>query len=318
MRTIRGIKSSISAAMLMTAISLSPLPGLAGSAQASEIKYVVNGQAVTSYDIQRRAAFLKLQRKKGNLGAMAAEEMVNQELQAQELARLRIRVTDDQVNASYKRFAEGNKMTTKQLDGILSQSGVTTSHFKQYIRAQMGWGQALSQRARGGASGKPMTEQEMVRKMLERGGSKPTATEYLMQQVIFVVPPKERAAKLAKRRAEAEAMRSRFNGCNATREFAKGLIDVTVRDLPRMLAPQLPPDWADAIKATKVGGATKVRETDKGIEFIGICRAKEVSDDRVAQMLFQQEGAPKDSADGDALSKTYTEELRSRAKIVQR
>lgn len=317
MRTHWAIKSVFSAAVLMTAVSLSPVPGFVGQAQASEIKYVVNGQAVTSYDIQRRVAFLKLQRKRGNLAATAAEEMVNQELQSQEIARLRIRITDDQVAAAYKRFAEGNKMTTKQLDGILNQSGVTSTHFKQYIRAQMGWGQALSQRARGGPSGKPMTEQDMVRKMLERGGEKPSATEYMLQQVIFVVPPKERAAKLAKRRSEAEAMRSRFNGCESTRQFAKGLVDVTVRDLGRVLAPQLPGDWADAIKATKVGGATKVRDTERGVEFIGICRAKEVSDDRVAQMLFQQEGAPKD-ANAEALANTYTQELRDRAKIVQR
>lgn len=311
-----AIKTIVSASFLAAAV-VAPLPAFVGQAQASEIKYVVNGKAVTSYDIQRRAAFLKLQRKKGNLNAMASEEMVNQELQAQELARLRIRISDDQVAASYKRFAEGNKMTTKQMDQILTQSGVTPSHFRQYIRAQMGWGQALSQRARGGRSGKPMTEQELVRKMLERGGEKPSATEYMLQQVIFVVPAKERGAKLAQRRSEAEKMRSRYNGCDSTRSFAKGLIDVTVRDLGRVLEPQLPPDWADSIKATKVGGATKVRDTERGVEFIGICRAKEVSDDRVAQMIFQQEGAPKD-AGGEALSKTYMEELRGRAKIVPR
>lgn len=317
MRTNWAIRTVVSAALLLTASAIAPLPFSVVQAQASEIKYVVNGKAVTSFDIQRRVAFLKLQRKKGNLNATAADEMVNQELQAQEIARLRIRVTDDQVAASYKRFAEGNKMSIKQLDQILAQSGVTSAHFKQYIRAQMGWGQALSQRARGGPGGKPMTEQDMVRKMLERGGDKPSATEYMLQQVIFVVPPKERGAKMAKRRSEAESMRVRYNGCESTRQFAKGLIDVTVRDLGRVLAPQLPPEWAEAIKVTKVGGATKVRDTERGVEFIGICRAREVSDDRVAQMLFQQEGAPKD-ANSEALGKTYTEELRTRAKIVQR
>lgn len=316
MSTNWAIKTLVSAGLLALTIA-APLPAIVAPAQASEIKYVVNGKAVTSYDIQRRAAFLKLQRKKGNLNATAAEDMVNQELQAQELVRLRIRVTDEQVAASYKRFAEGNKMTTKQLDQIMNQSGVTSTHFKQYIRAQMGWGQALSARARGGPGGKALTEQEMVRKMLERGGDKPSATEYMLQQVIFVVPPKERGSKMAKRRSEAENMRARYNGCESTRQFAKGLIDVTVRDLGRVLAPQLPPDWADAIKATKVGGATKVRDTERGVEFIGICRAKEVSDDRVAQMMFQQEGAPKD-ASSEALSNTYMSELRERAKIVQR
>lgn len=301
-------------AMLAVLVTAVPATGFVTSSYASEIKYIVNGVPVTTYDIQRRTAFLKLQRRKGNLAKEAADEMIDQTLRSAEIRRLNIKVTDDQVNASYKRFAEGNKMTTKQLDGILNQSGVTTSHFKQYIRSQMGWGQALS--ARGRSGGGRMTEQEMVRKMMEKGGAKPSATEYMLQQVIFVVPTKERAATLGKRKREAEAMRARFNGCNATREFAKGLIDVTVRDLPRVLEPALPPEWADSIKATKSGGATPVRETDKGVEFIGICRAREVSDDRVAQMLFQKEGDGGGNQGADELSKKYTTELRTKAKIV--
>jgi len=304
------------AMMLAIGATFVPVTGFVTPSYASEIKYIVNGVPVTTYDIQRRAAFLKLQRRKGNLAKEAADEMIDQTLRAAEIKRLNIKVTDDQVAASYKRFAEGNKMTTKQLDGIMTQSGVTPSHFKQYIRSQMAWGQALSARGRGGGGGGRMTEQEMVRKMMEKGGGKPSATEYMLQRIIFVVPPKERAATLAKRKREAEAMRARFNGCNSTREFAKGLIDVTVLDVGRVLAPALPSDWADSIKATKTGGATPVRETDKGIEFIGVCRAREVSDDRVAQMLFQKEGESGGGEGTDELSKKYTAELRAKAKIV--
>ncbi len=111
-------------------------------------------------------------------------------------------------------------------------------------------------------------------------------------------------------------MRARFNGCNTTREFAKGLIDVTVRDLGRVLAPQLPPEWADQIKATKVGGATAARETDRGIEFIGICSSREVSDDKVAQMVFQSEGSNDKAA--EELSQKYMDELKAKARIVKR
>ncbi|TIW79773.1 MAG: peptidylprolyl isomerase, partial [Mesorhizobium sp.] len=140
--------------------------------------------------------------------------------------------------------------------------------------------------------------------------------EYMLQQVIFVVPASERAATLAKRKREADAMRARFSGCNTTREFAKGLIDVTVRDLGRVLAPQLPTDWAEQIKATKVGGATPTRETERGVEFIGICSSREVSDDKAAQMVFQAEGT--NDKDADELSKKYVAELRQKAKIVER
>ena len=284
------------------------------TAAASEIAVIVNRQPITSYDIQRRAAFMKLQRRKGNLNEQAEQELIDQTLRATEAQRLGIRVTDEQVDAAYNNFAKSNKMTIKQLDGIMAQSGVTKSHFKEFIRAQMSWNQALG--ARGRRDSSTMSEQDVVRRMLQQGGAKPTATEYMLQQVIFVVPASERG-NMAKRKREAEAMRARFNGCNNTREFAKGLLDVTVKDLGRKLAPELPPDWAEQIKNTKVGGATAVRETQVGIEFIGICSSREVSDDRVAKLTFQAEGAEDDKA-GEELSKKYTAELREKATIVNR
>ncbi|MCV3210306.1 peptidylprolyl isomerase [Mesorhizobium sp. YC-39] len=310
MLSMRNYLFSAGLALLVAAASVS-ITATASPAFASEIKYVVNNIPITTGDIAHRAAFLKLQRKKGS----AADEMINQTLRVAEAKRLGIRISDAQVNAAYQRFATTNKMQLKQLDGVMAQSGVSKEHFKEFIRAQMAWNQALSARYRSGEGGS-VSEQDAVRRMLDKGGAKPSAMEYMLQQVIFVVPAAERSATLAKRKREADAMRARFNGCNTTREFAKGLIDVTVRDLGRVLAPQLPPDWAEQIKATKVGGATATRETDRGVEFIGICSSREVSDDKAAQMVFQSEGSNDKNA--DELSNKYVEELRKKARIVER
>ncbi|MBU0585181.1 MAG: peptidylprolyl isomerase [Alphaproteobacteria bacterium] len=293
--------------------AIESLTTLAGPAAASEIKLIVNRVPVTTYDIQRRVAFLKLQRRKGNLNAEAEQAMVDQALHNAEAQRLGVRITDDAVTEAYNRFAKGNKMTVKQLDGIMSQSGVTKAHFKEFIRSQMAWNQALAARNR--SEVRSMSEQDVVQRMLKQGGTKPTATEYMLQHIIFVVPASERG-KMASRKREAEAMRARFSGCERTRDFAKGLVDVTVRDLGRKFGPELPPEWAEQIKKTKVGGATGVRETNLGVEFIGICSSREVSDDRVAKMVFQLEGATDDKAED--LSKKYTEELREKANIVKR
>jgi peptidyl-prolyl cis-trans isomerase SurA len=296
---------------LLVSVTLLSTGATIPQAFASEIKYVVNNIPITTGDIAHRAAFFKLQRKKGDAG----QEMIDQTLRLAEARRLGIRISDAQVEAAYQRFASSNKMQISQLDGVMEKSGVSKDHFKEFIRAQMAWNQALSARYRSGQGGS-VTEQDAVRRMLDKGGAKPSATEYMLQQVIFVVPASERSATLAKRKREAEAMRARFNGCATTREFAKGLIDVTVRDLGRVLAPQLPTDWAEQIKATKVGGATGTRETERGVEFIGICSSREVSDDKVAQMVFQNEGSGDKNA--DELSKKYVEELKAKARIVKR
>jgi len=310
----KGVVRPFALAIMLAGLS-APLAGTQVQAQ-SQIRYVVNNQAVTSYDIQRRAAFLRIQNRRGNVQQLAAEEMIDQAVRAAEIRRRGIRVSDDQVAAAYERFARSNNMSPSQMNQVLNQTGVTPAHFREFIRAQMGWGQVLQQEAQ--RSGGLLSEQDVVQRMLQQGGNKPRATEYMLQQVIFVVPAAERG-KLAARKREAEALRQRFRGCDSTREFAKGLLDVTVRDLGRILEPELPPDWEKSIKATKAGAATPVRETERGAEFIGICSAREVSDDRVAQMVFQtqQDGGTPGGAE-EELSKKLTSELRAKAQIINR
>lgn len=310
------MKKQLCSAGMALLIATTFVPSLALMTQpayASTIKYIVNDTPITSEDIKHRAAFLRLQRRKGNAG----EEMVEQVLKLTEARRLGIRISDSQVNDAFERFAKNNKMKPAQLVQVMTSAGVTAQHFKEYIRTQMAWNAALGARYKA-EGGNLTSEQEAVRKMLDRGGAKPTATEYMLQQVIFVIPAAERGATLAKRKREAEAMRARFNSCNTTREFAKGLLDVTVRDLGRVLAPALPDEWADQIKKTKVGTATPVRETSRGIEFIGICSAREVSDDKVAQLVFESQAVGKNEDKTSALEKKYLAELRQRARIVER
>lgn len=303
--------SICAAALLACALAL-PLATTESHAQASKIEYTINKAPLTSYDIDRRQAFFRLQQRKGGRAA-AAEEMVNQTLRMQEAARLNIQIPDKQVDEAYANFAKSNKLTAKQLDQILSQTGVTRQHFREFIRAQMSWGQAMQARFQNRGR---MSEQQAVQRMLKDGGRKPSAKEYLLQQMIFVVPERERSKIMSKRMREAEAMRGRIQGCEGTHELAKSVIDVTVRNLGRTLELQLPPEWKELIVGTPAGKATKPRQTDRGVEFITVCSVREVSDDRVAQLVFQQDGKSEDELAAE-LDKTYLEELRKRAQIVK-
>jgi peptidyl-prolyl cis-trans isomerase SurA len=303
-------KAGLAIALTLTAAStVSVTPAAAATA---ELKYIVNTVPVTSYDIKNRQALLRLFRQKAD-AKKAADEMIDQVLKSKEMERLRINIGKEAVDASYANFAKQNQLQPQQLDQILAQAGLSRDHMKEFIRVQMGWSQALGARFR---STGPLTEQQMVRKVFELGGQKPTATEYMLQKVIFVVPAKERSQILAKRKREAEAMRQRYSGCGTTREFAKGLLDVTVQDIPRVLEPQLPPDWAKQIKAARPGTATTTRETEAGIEFIGVCSAREVSDDQAARMVLSTEGDLDEK--GKELSEKYLAELRKAAVIQNR
>lgn len=306
----KHILAAVMATALGTGLAMAPATVL-----ASEVKVIVNGTPITDYDISKRSAFLKLQRKKGGLANMAREELVDEALKRQELRRLNLLVGDGEVNDAFARFATNNKMTLAQLNSVLDKAGVTAQHFKEYIRIQMSWGRALATRNRS-QGGAKFTEQDAVQRMLKDGGKKPVSTEYQLQQVIFVVPANKRD-RLAKRRSEANAMRAKFNGCDGTRDIAKGTLDVTVRDLGKFIEQELPPEWAAQVKSTSVGHATATLDTDKGVEYLGVCATRQVSDDRVARMVFAQEqNSGKGDATAEAVDKKYLDELRAKAKIT--
>ena len=281
----------------------------------TQIPAVVNGEPITKLMIDRRAAFLKLRRAPASSRTAARDELIEDALKLQEGKRRGVNVTPDRVNEAYASFAKGNKLTLPQLNKILNQAGVTPSGFKDYIRAQITWSSLVAQR-NNGVGRSVLSEREAVARMLEAGGEKPTATEYFLQQVILVVPEGQRSnSVMTARKREGEALRRRFEDCDKTVGFASALRDVTVRDLGRKVGPELPPEWKGLIEKTEAGDATALRTTPRGVEFIGVCRARTVSDDRTARLIFAQQD--REAEGGDAATR-YLADLRKAAKIQTR
>jgi peptidyl-prolyl cis-trans isomerase SurA len=290
-------------------LRLAIVPALA----ASEIAVIVNKDPVTTFAIKQRASFLKLRRVQGDLTKAATDELIDEALKKQEIRRLGINVPDSAVETAFQKFASDNKLQPAQLSQVLSQVGFSDKAFKEYIRVQMGWGQAVQASMRSG--GGRLSESDAVQRMLSQGGNKPKTTEYTLQQVTFVIPEAKRAATKAARMQEANAMRSRFVSCADNYEVAKGVRDVTVRELGRVPQPALPERWKASISSIANIGPTPAQETERGIEYIVVCAQRSVSDDKIAAMVFQSEDNQKGKSEPDV---KLLKSLRDKASITRR
>lgn len=308
--------SSLLRSALMGLMALAVTGAIALPAQtafaASKIKVVVNNTPITTGDIARRVAFLRLQRQGGNTSKLAQEQLIDEALKRAEIARARMSVSTSEVDASFARFAANNKMSEKQLSQVLDQAGVGAAHFKQYIAVQMSWPRVVN--AKYGSGGR-LSNQELVTRMLEAGGEKPTTTEYFLQQVIFVVPDSKRNAILGRRQQEANASRAKFPGCDQSKVFAATMLDVSIRSLGRMMAQELPEDWKPLIEKAGENGTTATRVTPRGVEYLAICKKRQVSDDVAAEIVFRSEDLGKQNKSEDPNSAKFVEELRSKAQI---
>ncbi|WP_199925206.1 peptidylprolyl isomerase [Neorhizobium sp. SOG26] len=303
---------ALAAAVLAASVVVQPV---AQQAQAAEISAVVNKTAITSTDVAKRVAFLRLQRQKADTKS-AREAMVDEILKRQEVARMRMSVSTEDVDRAFERFAASNKMKPQQMSQILERAGVGVEHFKNYIAVQMSWPRLVN--ARYGSSRGRMSSEELVKRMQENK-EKPVTTEYFLQQVIFVVPASKRNAIMGKRQKEANTARTKFPGCEQSKDFAANYLDVSVRSLGRVLAPELPAEWKPLIEKTPENGTTATRVTERGVEFLAICNQRQVSDDFAAEVVFRAEDLGKEQkGGGNPNEKKYLDELRKKAIIEYR
>ena len=280
------------------------------------IRVLVNGEPITNFDVQRRQKFRQLRRLNASQDE-AVKELIDERIKLQEARTQGMLASDAQVEQAFENFARGNNSTPSRIGGDLDRMGVGASHFKQFIRAQMSWSRTAGAKLRSETTSK--TQAETMFELRKSGQAKPETTEYILQQVIFVVPDAERNRSRAQARmAEARAFRQRYQGCAGAVDLAKSLRDVAVKDLGRRLKPELPPEWASRIEKVEVGQLTEPQVTEKGVEMIGVCRSQVTSDDKAVQVVSQAQTFEALEEKGNDAAEGYLSELRKAATIVYR
>lgn len=86
------------------------------------VAVVVNKTAITNTDLARRIAFLKLRHETGDVAKKARQELIDEQLKRQEIARVGMSVSTTDVDQAFGRFAASNKLSTQQMGQILDKA----------------------------------------------------------------------------------------------------------------------------------------------------------------------------------------------------
>lgn len=308
-----NLKSKIFISTLLSACLLSYVPAYS----AGKIIVSVNGNAITDEDINHRIALLRMQHIPGNIPQLAKQQLIDDMLKNLEIENRNMAVSNKEVEMQYLDFAKRNHVSKAQLSALLEQNNITADHFKRYIATQMGWQRLLVSRYRAehGANGL-ISAQDAANEQIERGGIKPETTEYQLQQITFVLPDHVTNRIKQRRIREIKSFKRAFRGCDSSYDLSQRFNDVVIRDLGRVLKPALPDEWKNQVIKTRVGYTTPYIENSDGLVVIAVCGKRQVSDDRVAQLVFSiKKTQGNNLAIFNELNKKYMDELRKSARI---
>jgi peptidyl-prolyl cis-trans isomerase SurA len=326
----RGYSGRLRLSMACLVVLVAAL--LHGPAVAQQVTVIVNGEPITSYDIDQRSRFLQLTSHKQPPRQEVVDELINDKLKVQVAKRYKLDITDNDVNNAFANMGKRMRMTSEQLTQTLAQSSVDAKTLKARIHAEIAWTQIVRGKF---ASTLQIGDKEIREAMLSQGGkdnkdakddkdviqgsvekkddtAETKGVEFTMRPILFIVPHGTSGSGIEERKREAEGLRTRFQDCDSGLTLARSLRYVAVRDQIVKSSVDLVPALRQILDTTPVGHLTPPEVMDQGVQLFAICSKKETSGDtpeqrQVREKLFAQRF--------DEQSKRYLAELRRNAMI---
>ena len=293
------------------------LLGAMASAQASDIRAIVNNQPITRLDIDQHQRLMRLVNNGSSVSAQEAlQQLIDQRLQLEAASRMNIRISDAQVNQRLDGIASGTPLKTRKafLQGLQAQLGIYPRTIETFIRTQMAWGEVV--RAVG-ARELQVRESEVDMFLREKGSSDSaeTFTEYRIQQIIVVVPGNSSSGQKASLKRQAENVRTRFVSCEEMNRLRGTITGVVVKDLGWRNESAMSEEERKLFAGVAVNKTAPVRTTDAGYEVLAVCE-KRSTDDNVAERVEAQNTLRQEK--GGILADKLIRDLRANALIEYR
>ncbi|MFM9973221.1 MAG: SurA N-terminal domain-containing protein [Beijerinckiaceae bacterium] len=289
-------------------VVLSSTAMVRGTAVAQSGVVTVNGEAITSRDVEQRAKVSAAVYRRPQTQAQALQELIDDKIKLSEGRRIGLRLTPAGIDEILTRMASGNRQTLAQFEQNLTRAGVDPDALRAKVNADSIWNELLRQRARSGSISNAELNAELERRVAKGDA---TVTDYVLRQIIFVVP---RDSNPGQREREANAARGRFADCDAGVEFMRSLRDVAVKERVGRISADLPEALNTMLKKTPVGGLTPAFRTEQGVEMLAVCEKKERQDQISLRTRIEQEILQK-RVEGS--SSAYFNEIRTKAVIVR-
>jgi peptidyl-prolyl cis-trans isomerase SurA len=301
-RLLTGAAFAILAAMATTA-----------HAQAQDVVALVNGDPVTSFDIEQRAKLIELATHKPPPRQEVLEELINEKLKIQLLKRYAIEGVDKDVDNAFTNMARRMRLTPKEFTDDLGRQGVKPETIKSRMKAEIIWNQIVRGRYQSAFQFSDSDVQARLQATKPETASV-VGYDYTLRPILFVVPRGSLPAATEARLKEAEALRARFQSCRDGIPEVLGMQSVAVRPSVVKSSSDLPPALRDILAKTELGRLTPPESTREGVQLYAVC-AKTKSESTPAQKEIREQMYNEAFA---AQAKKLLNELRSQAMIEYR
>jgi len=301
------------------AVALLALLGCATPSYAQSVVVMVNGEPITSYDIEQRTKLDFLSTHKAPTRQEVIDELIDQKVKVREAKQFGVDPTSSDVDASFAQMGSRMHITSDQLAKSLETQGIRPETLKERIKADMVWTSLVRGRYKESLQ---VGEKEVAAAARGAQGDdgkdeklNTESFEYQMQPIVLIVPRGSPPTAVEARVKEAEALRSRLQTCEEANTFFKSMPNAAIRDSVTKTSADLPVSIREGLDKTPIGHLTAPEVTKQGVEMVALCGRKPTTVDtpkkrEIRDKMFAEKF--------EAKSKAYLQQIRKAAMIEYR
>jgi peptidyl-prolyl cis-trans isomerase SurA len=298
--------------LVAAVLALAPVMS-ATLADAQQIVLLVNGEPITALDIDQRTKLTQLTTQKVPARQAVIEELITEKIKVREAKKLGLEVSAEDVDNALAAMASRMRLTAEQLTAQLARSGVNVATLKHKIRADITWPQLVRGRYQASLQ---IAEKDILTAIDAKADSKEediVSYDYTLRPILFLVPAGSPESFIEGRKREAEALRSRFQGCDEGLAFARSLKDVAVRAQIVRSSIDIPAVLRKVLDGVEVGRLTSPEVTKFGVEMFAMCNKKQSAGDNTLSKKKARETLMAERF--EQRSKQYLKEIRRGAML---
>lgn len=215
------------------------------------------------------------------LRKQAQDELIEERLKLQEAKKVGLELTDDDVRSIVKNLAEGNKMTEEQFTAHVKNAGFDISTLRNKFKAQIAWREVIRRRFGAQVSVNQRDVDRAISNSANEAGD--DTVELQVHKISLPLPGSLNQSLMARRYAEADALRNRFAGCKSTAELAKSVNDARFDDLKFIRPGTVAEPTRSMLLSAKDGDMLPPVTAAGGIEVYAVCGRRAIKADEKQQ-----------------------------------
>ncbi len=249
-------------------LALAPLGASAQDRFSPQV--IVNGQAITRYEVAQRAQMLKLFNAQGDLQQQALDGLTDDRLRMQAAKDYKIKVTDDQIKAGMEEFAARANLTADKFIEALAQSGVEYETFRDFVRAGLIWREVVRSKFVPGTDVNDIEVDRAISRIEQA-----TNVRLEVSEIVIPIVPGQEATAVARARAIRARITKPGDFAVLARENSSAPSRARGGSLGSIAPDSLPEAVRDRVRALQPGQVTQPTVIDGTVRLYQLVNGSE-------------------------------------------